>query len=310
MPEMTRPLDAVTGAGETPSHFGALDMSYRLRMRAFVEICMPPIFASLNARLKMMSLRKKGIAQIMFYLDFASGPTPIAFGRKLSVQHTMKLHRSITDDDNRPARSGTERLLLDSRSVIRGQARSHGADSLGFDDGSGAILEAGKAEILHIITKPVAPPGERQVTIVPEELRVLKEHPWEQPLPSVEGLSVVPEGYERVDAHGWEERQGVWGLPNTDINQHVNVQEYIMGGENQFAHLLYGGKLPVARHRLSRARLLFRKPSFPGQAYVIRSQLYRRGALTQMHAAFHAIENDQPAERASTYVVYDGEIEM
>src|SRR5204863_10101352 len=131
----TTPLDAVTGTGETPSHFDCLDMSYRLRMRAFVGICMPPIFATLNTDLKMMSLRKKGIAQIMFYLDFKSGAPPIAFGRKLTVQHTMKLHRSITDDNNRPARSGTERLLLDSRSVIRGQARSHGTDSLGFDDG-------------------------------------------------------------------------------------------------------------------------------------------------------------------------------
>ena len=82
-----------------------------------------------------------------------------------------------------------------------------------------------------------------------------------------------------------------------------------MGGENQFAHLLYGAKLPVAKHRLARARLLFRKPSFPGQAYMIRSQLYRRGPLTHIQAGFHAIENDKPAERASTYVVYDGEIE-
>ena len=56
-------------------------------------------------------------------------------------------------------------------------------DSLGYDDGSGAIVDAGSAEILHVITKPVAAPGERQVTQTPEELRVLREHPWDQPLP-------------------------------------------------------------------------------------------------------------------------------
>jgi hypothetical protein len=309
MPQTNHALDALTGVGETPSHFDHLDMNYRIRIRGFVGICMPPIFTTLNSHLKMMPLRKKGIAQIMFYLDFKSGATPIAFGRKLTNDHTLKLYRSVTDESNQPVRIGTERLLLGSHSIIKGRARSHGNDTLGFDDGTGAIVEAGTAEILHVITKPVAAAGERQVTTVPEELRVMTEHRWEEPLPSVDGMSVAPGGYAHVDARGWQDRADVWGMPNTDINQHVNVQEYVTGGENQFSRVLHGAALPVAKHRIARARLLFRKPFFPGQAYVIRSQLYRRDNLTQMQAGFYPMEGDRPSARPSTFVVFDGEIE-
>ena len=59
MPPSSTALDALTGAGETPAHFDHLDMNYRIRMRAFVGICMPPIFTTLNTHIKMMPLRNK-----------------------------------------------------------------------------------------------------------------------------------------------------------------------------------------------------------------------------------------------------------
>lgn len=309
MSQVKQPLDALTGAGQSPAHFDLLDMTYRLRIRAFVGICMPPIFSSLNQHLKMMELRRKGIAPIMFHLDFRSGATPIAFGRGVTNEHTLKLYRSIADANGQPVANGTERLMLVSQSVIRAKARSHGPETLGYDDGSGDIIEAGSAEIMHVITKPVSAPGERQVTTIPEELRVLAEHRWQKPIPSVEAMSVAPAGYTRVDVGAWRERIDVWGMPNTDINQHVNVQEYVMGAENQFSRVLHGAQLAVSKHRISRARLLFRKPFFPGQAYALRSQLYRRGDETQMQAGFHVLENGEPAARPSAFVVFDGVIE-
>jgi hypothetical protein len=309
MSEQSTTLDAITGGGDTPSQFDHIDMTYRLRIRAYVGICMPPIFMSLNEHLPMMQLRKKGVASIMFYLDFTNGGTPIAFGRRLRTKHSIGLYRSVTDKNNQPASTGTERLMLVSDSTITARARSHGSDMLGFDDGSGTIIEAGKARILHVFTRPVAPAAERQVVDVPAELRSMKEHRWDQPLPSVEGLSRPPSGYERVDAGKWETRSDVWGMPNTDINQHVNVQEYIMGGENQVSRVLRGAGLPVEKHRIARARFLFRKPFFPGQDYVIRAQLYRRGNLTQMQAGYYLLDGSETNTRASTFVVLDGAVE-
>ena len=309
MSQQNAVLDAITGGGDTPSQFDHIDMSYRLRIRAYVGICMPPIFMSLNEHLKMMEMRKQGIASIMFYLDFVNGATPVAFGRKLRTNHSLKLYRSITDQNNQPVRSGTERLMFVSDSIITARARSHGHESLGFDDGSGAIIEAGRARILHVLTKPVAPPSERQVTIVPESLRNLKEHAWNEPLPSIEAMSQPPAGYTRGDAGHWAERRDVWGMPNTDINQHVNVQEYITGGENQFSRVLHGAGVPLEKHRIARARFLFRKPFFPGQEYLLRAQLYRRDDLTHMAAGYYLLENGTPSSRPSTFVTLDGALE-
>ena len=309
MTDIDRPLDALTGVAEFTPHFDHLDMTYRLRMRAFIGICMPPLFATLNAHVQMMALRKSGIAPISFYLDLTSGAAPLAFSRPLTNEYAIKLYRSITDENNQPARAGTERLASVARSILTGRARTHGPEALGFDDGTGAAVEAGTAEIMHVLTRPTAPPGERQVTTVPEEFRVLKEHRWEKPWPAVANLRVPPEGYELVDAGAWQERVSVWGLPNTDINQHVNVQEYIMGGENHFTRLLHGAHLPAAAHRIARARLLFRKPFFPGQAYAIRAQLYLCGKLTHMQAGFHLMDGERPNPQPSSFVVFDGVIE-
>lgn len=303
------PLDFITGGSDSPSHFDHLDMRYRLRIRAYVGICMPPIFMSLNKHIRMMDLRKRGVASIMFYLDFTNGNVPVAFGRRITTEHTLGLYRSITDADNQPAREGTQRLMLVSNSRIMARERTHGHEMLGYDDGSGALVEAGTAEILHVLTRPVSAPGERQVAEVPQELGGLREHSWEKPLPSVDNLGEPPPGFELMDPGPWRERTDVWGLPNTDINQHVNVQEYITGAENQFSRVLHGAGLAVAKHHISRARLVFRKPFFPGQEYIVRSQLYRHDNLTQMQAGFHLLERGQPAERPSAFVVFDGGID-
>lgn len=298
-------LDALTGSAHVPSHFDHLDMHYRLRMRAFVGLCMPSVFASLEAHLKMMSLRKRGYAAIMYYLDFTSGTTPLAFGRGVTNEHTLRLYRSSGDGANG---GGIGRLFFCTRNVLKARARSHGPEALGFDDGSGELIEAGTAEILHVITRPLAPPGERQVAAVPEELRRLHEHRWQRPWPSPETLGVAPEGYARVDAGAAHERTDVWGLPNTDINQHVNVQEYVMGAENQFTRLLHVAGLPVARHHIARAQLVFRKPFFPGESYRVRAELWRRDERTRMHAGFYP-DADGGGERPSAFVVFEGVIE-
>ena len=82
-----------------------------------------------------------------------------------------------------------------------------------------------------------------------------------------------------------------------------------MGGENQLSRLLRGGGLPVEKHRISRARFLFRKPFFPGQEYVIRAQLFRRDKFTYMQAGYHVLEGTEPNPKPSTFVVFDGVIE-
>jgi len=163
---------------------------------------------------------------------------------------------------------------------------------------------------LHVITRPVAPPGERQVLAVPEALRGLREHPWEGPYPSLELLQTVPPGYQERASGPWQELRSVWALHNTDVNQHVNVHEYLMSMENHFARMLFGANLPLARHRIARTDILFRKPFFLGDAHAIRARLFSDGRHTLLLGGLHRVEPEGGLEpRPSVCARMEGELE-
>ncbi len=289
MNETTQALDALVGEGKTPTGFEQIDMNFNLRMRAFIGICMPPMFRHMEKRLSMMDLRQQGIAPILFYVDFRSTNAPLAFARSLLTRHEMRLKRSITDADNRPASAGRERLLLDSETRISGRRQAGGRDSLGYHPGADELVDAGSARVLHVLTRPTAPREQRQVIEVPGALSALVEHPHGEALPDVDSVRAVPANYKAVDSGAAGEFRDVWGLPQTDINQHVNVLEYLMGMENQTSRLLDGAGLSLPDHRLTRMQMLFRKPFFPGQRYAIQAGLYRHGDHTLVSGGFHGI---------------------
>ncbi|HYW04953.1 MAG TPA: hypothetical protein VFA86_13525 [Gammaproteobacteria bacterium] len=309
MNDSSEMIDSLTGQAKVPTTFERLDMAFRLRIRGFVGICMPPMFADLERRFPMTGMRRVGIAPVLYFVDFRNTPAPLSFGRSLHTDFTLRLCRSHSDRDGRPVPAGTgvERLMFESRTRIRGRLQPGGRANLGYATEDSELVEAGSARVLHVITRPAGPPEQRQVTTVPEALHGLREHAWAEPLPTVEALAEIPEGHEPVDTGGWETYRGVWGMPNTDINQHVNVLEYIMGLENQYTRQLHAGGLAVKGHRITRARMLFRKPFFPAQPYVIRSQLYRHGPDTMMVGGFYLLGDDgKVAQRPSVFTAMEG----
>lgn len=278
----TAALDVLAGEGKTPTGFEQIDMNFNLRMRAYIGICMPPMFAHMEKRFSMMQLRRDGIAPVLFYVDFRNTNAPLAFARSLLTRHELRLRRS------RDARG--DRLMLDSTTTIEGRRQAGGRDSLGYDPQAGELVAAGSAHVLHVLTRPAAPAAERRVEAVPEPLQGLCEHAWEESLPDAESVREVPAGFEKVAGDELCDYQDVWGLPNTDINQHVNVLEYLMGLENQTTRLLHAAALPVTAHRITRCRVLFRKPFFPGQRYRMQARLYCRERETFVRAAFHGVD--------------------
>lgn len=309
MTETTDFMDSLTGSAKVRTGFGHLDLSFRLRMRAFIDICMPPMFGELERRFPMNSMRRSGIASVLYFVDFRNTPTPLSFSRSLHTEFALRLYRSCSDAAGRPVApgQGRQRLLFESRTRIRGRRHAGDRKSLGYGGAEGELAEAGSARVLHVITRPAGAPGAREVTELPEALHGLSEHVWQAPLPSVDRLAQVPPDHAPVDTGGWETYRGVWGMPNTDVNQHVNVLEYIMGLENQYTRQLHAGNLPVRGHRISRARLLFRKPFFPAQPYLIRSQLYRCGEETLMVGGFYLIgEDGKVAQRPSVFAAMEG----
>jgi hypothetical protein len=141
-------------------------------------------------------------------------------------------------------------------------------------------------------------------------MAILRESLYAHPFPTPELISQVPDGFTAVDLGQWEQFSSVWGLPNTDINQHVNVKEYIFGMENHFTRMLFAARMPVAQNRIAKAHLLFRKPSFPGDMYAIRGKLWTQGQNTVLVGAFHkAGPEGQVDARPSVAVRMEGVFE-
>lgn len=306
MNEAVEELDHLAGSAKVATAFEHLDMHFRLRMRAFIPICMPAMFADVEQRLPMSGMRRQGITNILFYVDFEGSDETIAFGRSLHTDYQLRLFRSCTDERNRPVAtgSGTERLLFESHSRIRGRPARPETGAPDDGEGDAPLVEAGRAQVLHVLTRPTAPPDERRVERVPEALTGLREHEWNEPLPSLDMLEGPGEGWELASS---AEHRDIWGMPNTDINQHVNVLEYVMTFENQVTRQLWEADLPVVGHRLQRSRLLFRKPCFPGEGFVVRSDLYCRGPQTLLIAGLYTVDGDgAPAGRASVAAVMNG----
>ncbi|MBI3993416.1 MAG: hypothetical protein HY342_09085 [Candidatus Lambdaproteobacteria bacterium] len=299
-------LDHLTGGGTTAISFGQLNMDFTLRVPSFVGTCLSVVTADLNRHFDVLRLRGHGTALILYYFEAEPDVHPLAVSRPLEEAHTATLYR-VPAQDRTPEAAGADRLVVDERFDLHGFARQSGINALGIGEGGGRV-HAGRARMLQIITRPLAPPGERQVTEVPAELRRLREHAWSGPYPTLTALMAEPEGFSVVDAAPPPGGFAVWGVGNTDINQHVTVTEYLMDMENHFYLLLNLAGLPLREHRITRTRCLFRKPYFPGMRYRVQGRLYRRGDRSRWQGGLYEVDAEGgSAPRPSVFGCYEGE---
>jgi len=298
-------LDSLADTGRAVASFEHLDQTYRLKLRGFVDLAMTPVFVNLHRQVDYFALRREGITAVMYFLDFQAAPDKLVFGRPVAVHHDTRLYRARTPDFRRPAGPPVERLLLVSEVEMRGRAWQGATETLGFDAGESPEVSAGRARLLQVVTRPLAPAGGRRITEPPGQLARLRVHPWDEPYPTEAHLGELPEGFAAVDT-GLATEHGVWGLPNTDINQHVNTLEFIMGLENHLSRQLHAAGLPLARHRTLRGRMVFRKPSFAGEPYVLRGGLFRRGAATRLQAGFHRVRDGAEDAAPAVFGLLEG----
>ncbi len=308
MPE-TSLLESLRGTSREKVGFSGLDMKYNLKIRSFLDICMPAAYAHLQRQFKLFSMRDKGIAPVMNYVDLESSAVPIAFGRGLEIDYEVRLHRAGGENGEGAAGGGNRaaRLQFNLDVKITGFRGSGDSETLGYEPQAGPPVGLGRAQVMQVLTRPAAPPGRRQVTEVPEELKGMKVHPWEGAYPSVEMFERIPEGYEATHPAPLEQRHGVWGLANTDINQHVTLTEYIVELENLFSQLVFAAQLPLERHSITREQLLFRKPFFPGDSYGLQGTLWVRDRKTLFRGEIYKLAGEgQFAERPSISAGYEG----
>ena len=296
-------LHAYTGGGSNRHiSFEEIDQQYRLKVRGFISLCIPPIFKGLEQDMGLDEMRADGVVPIMYYLTFETSPNHLAFKGRVDTEHSVRLCHSVQPALQGSPRPPVERMLLDMQIDIRAQTASYDPHALGGGEISDESVPAGRMRGVHVLTRPTAPAGQRGVSEAPSQLRGLKVHSWSEPYPSIEGLQAVPAGYQSVDAGPWHEQRSVWGLNNTDINQHVNVHEYIINIENHLARMLHGAGLSVPRHRVERTDMIFRKPSFMGEVYAMHGDLYTHAERTLFLGGFYAVDsNGQIDSRPSVF---------
>jgi hypothetical protein len=304
-------LDCVAEVRDRLVDIGDLDLHRNLKIRAFLELVIAPVFRDLQPRLKYVEMGRRGITPMQYFQDFRNHPAPQGYGDHFEGRYEVRLCRSVSQERRGASidKPRVERLILETRTTLTGRPATGVPASLGFEPSLGAPTIAGTGRVLHVLTRPQNPPGHRWVTEIPEEIAFLRLHAFGDPFPTIAGLTELEDGYEEIHAASvW--LKGVWGVANSDVFQHVHAREYTVAMENGIALSMAQAELPLERYLATRARVIFRRPSFVGERYALAIRLFRRDdhivALGALHRGDDGSINDD--KRSSVFLRFEGRL--
>ncbi len=303
-------LDCVAEVRDRLLEIGDLDLKRNLKIRAFLELVLAPVFRDLQPRLKYVEMGRRGITPMQYFQDFRNYPAPFGYGDRLEGRYEIRLCRSVSHErrGSGAEEQRVERLILETRATLTGRAATAAPPSMGFEPPLGASTIAGTGRVLHVLTRPQNPPGRRWVSEIPEEISFLAVHPFEDPYPTIPRLAEVEAGFSEI---GRAKFAGIWGIANSDVFQHVHAREYTVAMENGIALCMADASLPLDSCLAMRARVIFRRPSFVGQRYALNIRVFRRDADIVGLGAFHqadGAEDGNDDSRASVYLRFDGRL--
>jgi len=302
------PLPAGAGASVRDGHLehrdrftvetGDLDQTRNFKIRQFVGFALAPVFADMLPHLGYAEMGKRGIAPGQYFQDFQSVHRPAGYGNDIERRIRVGLRRSISEHRRDPsdALRRVERLIVETRTELIARQALGPPEAAGFEPPLGDAVTAATGRVFHVLTRPGAPAGERQVGEVPEELAFLAEQPLDDPYPTIEILSVIEDGFVKVDTGGFTAPLGIWGVANSDVFQHVGAREYLYAMESRVIALMAAAGLPLERYYTYRARTIFRQPGFVGERFNLKCQLYRRGEETLAIGGYHKVADDGAIE--------------
>jgi hypothetical protein len=300
-------LDCIAAVGQRVLDIGDLDQNRNLKIRTFLGLVLAPVFHELQPRLRYAEMGRRGITPMQYFQDFCNVPAPHGYGDTFRGRYEIRLCRSLSTE-----RRGTgepqdiERLILETRATLTAEAAIGSPSALGFAPPLGASTTAGTGRVLHVLTRPRNPPGQRWVTEIPEELQHLALHPFDEPYPTIPLLCEIEGGFEEIDR---QTLAGVWNIANSDVFQHIHAREYTMAMENGVGLALAAARVGVERYQAIRARVIFRRPAFVGEAYRLFLRLFRRDAEIIAFGAFHSgSEGPGETDRASVFLRFEGRV--
>jgi hypothetical protein len=147
--------------------------------------------------------------------------------------------------------------VLDREGGLRHIARE-GSWTVRTPDGR----EVARARLVNVFTRYDVDPARRRVTELPPELGLGSLPSRTIEVPTLDDL--VPAG-RPPDTR--DESPRVWHYGETDPNRHVNGMAYLRTLEEYLATALHERGHDLGRLYEVRARLVYRKPCFRGQAY-------------------------------------------
>lgn len=294
-------VDAVERTGAVTLEVGDLDQRRNVKVRALYSLVLKPLFDDLQERLDFAAMIAGGVMPGQYYQDFKNRPAPWGYSARMETVHRVRLRRAPASSPNEPGR-----LLVETWAEVWAQPGLGPPEAMGFDPPLGEKAMIGEGRVYHVLTRPDAAPGRRQVSEAPPELAFLAEHPLEEAYPTTEALGVVEGGYTEIDVGAAAEAAGVWGMANSDVYLHVNAREYLVAMENRIAAALAAGRRPLERYFTRRARTLYRRPSLVGEAYRLRLRLFERGDDVLALGAFHRDGAGGVDDRPATILRFEG----
>jgi hypothetical protein len=162
---------------------------------------------------------------------------------------------------------------------------------------AGTSVVAGRIFAEHTLTRPFAPAGARSVTRL-KDIEGLSPFPKDRYLgENPRALLALPRGSQPLEAFSMDPQPVVFGLDDTDDNQHVNALVYLRLFRVAALQRLAKHQRAEVR-QLHTAELGFRKPCFAGDQLYLRIRTFHVGSRT---GALCTLGPESPDSKPSCY---------
>lgn len=278
---MTTTMDHLHGSSRGTLAIADLDTGFRIQIQALLRLALPAMYADFARHIDVAAMRKRGMVSMISSIELAAAAVPLAVASAIDIDCETRLcELSGVGPGHARARLGFEVRFGFRSQPGTGDPRRY------RETVTGEPVSCGSGRVLLALVRPAAPPSERLVSEVPEEVGHLVAHGLEQPHPAVEDLTRMSEG----TGAGEIDVPGVWGLHHSDINQYVFTGAYISVLEDLVVQQVHAAGLAAGRHRVQRVRALFKKPFAAGDGFRIQGSLRVHGNDTVLVAGIHALD--------------------
>ena len=213
----------------------------------------------------MLAARDDGVRAVLTRVFLDGGVGPMSALEPVETEVRTELARNLDDAGN------IRRLLLNTWLVSKAALGKRGDPSV---PGSGAPQLISRAFGQHVMTRPLAPPGQHRVDSLKMDGESYIPESVGEYFPSEDSVA-IPAGSELIEAEPREDVVPVvFGLTHTDPNQHVNFLAYANIVEvvalRRLHELGFDGMFLARKMELG-----YRKPCFAGEVLRVVMQTFR-----------------------------------